>query len=132
MIYKFMCKVAGDLFFTGPAGDQMLRIIGKAPAASGIIGAATLPAAIRALGNAVARDVAGRLLAESPLPGRHMPFDNDGDNDDDVDDGVTLRQRVWPLVDMMKRALDEDESILWTAGAERPSSLGPAPVLPSP
>lgn len=128
MIYKFMCKVAGDLTVMGPAGDQMLRIIGKAPAASGIIAVATLPAAIRALGNAVARDVAERLLAESPLPGKHMPFDND----DDVDDGVTLRQRVWPLVDMMKRALDEDESILWTAGAERPSSFGQAPVLPSP
>jgi Domain of unknown function (DUF1840) len=28
-------------------------------------------------------------------------------------DGVTLRQRAWPLVDMMKRSIGEKADVVW-------------------
>ena len=37
LIYKFKSKAAGDVIMLGPGGDQVLRIIGREPAAKGII-----------------------------------------------------------------------------------------------
>jgi hypothetical protein len=104
MIYKFKSKSTGDLIMLGPVGDQMLRIIGKEPAAQGIVAAAALPAAIAALEQAVAADEAARRgdseNAEDDRPG------GGGDK-------VSLRQRAWPLVEMMRRAQREQADIVW-------------------
>jgi hypothetical protein len=103
MIYKFKSKAAADLIMTGPVGDRMLALIGKGPSPKGIIDVAELPAAIQALERAVA--------AESPQ----------GANDEDEGgsapgaggDNVSLRRRMWPMVEMMKRAQAGDEPIVW-------------------
>lgn len=103
MIYKFKSKAAGDVIMMGPGGDQVLRLIGKEPAPKGIIEPAHMAAAIAALERAVAEDEAARK-------------GSDVDADDDTPrkgDGVTLRQRAWPLVEMMKRALAAKENIVW-------------------
>ena len=42
-----------------------------------------------------------------------------GDDDDDDDDEkppVTLRQRAYPLIDLLKRAQEEDCDVLWDKG----------------
>jgi len=108
MIYKFRSKATGDLVMMGPVGDQMLRIIGKEPAAQGIVPAAALPAAIAALEQAVAADEAAR--------GGGRTVDR-GDEDDEGGPGggdkVSLRARAWPLVEMMRRALREDADVVW-------------------
>ncbi len=105
MIYKFKSKAAGDLIMTGPGGDEVLRVIGKTPAAQGIIEAAAMPAAIAAIEQAVAADEAARAQAEKEAAaegGKLAPRD-----------GVTLRQRAWPLVEMMKRSMAEQADIVW-------------------
>jgi len=103
MIYKFKSKAAGDVIMMGPGGDAVLRIIGKEPGAKGIIESSSMPAAIRAIEQAVAADEAARKP--------------DADKDDEAKpskgDGVTLRQRAWPLLEMMKRAHAADESVVW-------------------
>jgi hypothetical protein len=102
MIYKFKSKAAADLIMTGPVGDRMLSLIGKAPAPKGIIDVAELPGAIQALERAVD--------AESP---------QGADDDDDsgppaaASDHVSLRRRLWPMVEMMKRAQAGSEPIVW-------------------
>ena len=53
VIYKFKSKAAGDVIMLGPNGDQMLRIIGREPAAKGIIEVEHMAAAIDALHAAV-------------------------------------------------------------------------------
>jgi hypothetical protein len=105
MIYKFKSKAAGDVIMMGPAGDKVLRLIGKTPTPQGIIEVAAMPAAIAALEQAVAADEAARAQAEqdgaaagaTPAAG----------------DGVTLRQRAWPLVEMMKRSIGENADVVW-------------------
>jgi hypothetical protein len=93
MIYKFKSKAAGDVIMLQPHGDQLMRLIGREPAAKGIIETADMPAAIRALQEAAAQ-------AQSPT-------DSDGER------AVGLKQRVWPMIEMMKRAHAAGEPIVW-------------------
>jgi len=105
MIYKFKSKAAGDLIMMGPSGDQVLRIIGKEPAAQGIIEPAAMPAAMAAIERAVAQDEAERARAEreAQAEGRTLA----------PREGVSLRQRAWPMIEMMKRAQAADNEIVW-------------------
>jgi Domain of unknown function (DUF1840) len=99
VIYKFKSKATGDLIMLGPDGDQLMRLIGREPQPKGIIEAAAMPGVIGALEAAVAAEAAQAA--------------------DDEDDGgrgarkVTLRQRVWPLVEMLRRAHAADEPVAW-------------------
>jgi len=105
MIYKFRSKTAGDLIMLRLSGDQVLRVIGKAAAAKGIIEPAAMPAAIIAIEEAIAQEEAQRrkadaqAIAEGRTPSRA--------------DGVTLRQRTWPFLDMLKHANGENAAIVW-------------------
>lgn len=105
MLYKFRSKAAGDVIMMGPAGDDVLRIIGKEPAAKGIIEVAAMPAAIAALERAVADDEAARAQAEKEAEAEGKKLA--------ARDGVTLRQRAWPMVEMMKRSASENADIVW-------------------
>ena len=49
MIYKFKSKADGDLIMLEPQGRRVLEILGKDAGAQGIITAAQIPGAIRAL-----------------------------------------------------------------------------------
>ena len=101
MMYKFKSQATGDLIMTQPVGDRVLSLIGKSPSAQGIIEVDQMAAAMSALEAAVA--------AESPKPS------DDGDDASPKADRVSLRQRVWPMVEMMKRALAEKQPIVWGA-----------------
>ncbi len=103
MIYRFKTKADGDLIMMGPAGDAVLRLIGKEPAAKGIIEASALPAAIGAIEQAVAAEEAARKAAGADAPGNGL---GSGDK-------VALRQRAWPLLEMMRRSQAEGADIVW-------------------
>lgn len=105
MIYKFKSKSAGDVVMLGPNGDQMLRLLGREPAPQGIIEAAHMPSAIQALERAVADDEAARERAQSEAAAKGEP--------PPVREGVSLRQRVWPVVEMMKRSQAHGHDIVW-------------------
>ena len=107
MIYKFKSKATGDLVMLKPDGDQLMRLIGREPAAKGIIEPAAMAAARAALEAAVAAE--GALAA-----------DTNADHDNDASGGkaaraVRLEQRVWPMVQMLQRAEAAGEPIVWGA-----------------
>lgn len=102
MLYKFKSKATGDTIMLAPNGDQMLRIIGREPAPKGIIEVAALPAAMAVLQAAVAADDAARSGAD------------DADNaPEGARDPVSLRSRLWPMVEMLKRAHAAGEPVVW-------------------
>lgn len=105
MLYKFKSKDSADLIMMGPAGDHLLGLIGRSPAAKGIIEVADLPAAIAALEKAVADDELdwAQLQAEAKADGRALPMRK----------GVSLRQRAWPLMEMMRRAYAHEHQLMW-------------------
>ncbi len=108
MLYKFKSKAAGEVIMLGPNGDQVMRILGREPAPKGIIEVAAMPAAIAALANAVARDEAPGQRADEPsgqAAGKTTTTTGA--------DRVTLRQRVWPLVEMLRRCQAEGHEIVW-------------------
>ena len=80
----------------------MLALIGKDRTPQGIIEPPQMAPAIAALTAAVMADDATRAApadADADAPGKP--------------EGISLRQRAWPLVEMMKRAQAENEPIVW-------------------
>jgi hypothetical protein len=102
VIYRFKSKADGDLIMMGPAGDSVLRIIGREPAAQGIVEAAALPAAIAAIERAVAAEEAAR----NGQPAEAQSGEGSAN-------AVSLRQRAWPLLEMMRRSKAEGADIVW-------------------
>jgi hypothetical protein len=99
MIYKFKSRATGDLIMTQPVAERVLGLIGKDRTARGIIEVGQMPAAIGALESAVAAESPRAAGADDGAAGKA--------------DRVSLRQRVWPMVEMMKRAMAENEPITW-------------------
>jgi hypothetical protein len=97
MIYKFKSPAAGDVIMLGPQGDQLLGLLGREPAGQGVIEPADMPAALLALQAAIA-------TAEAPAA------------DDDVPaQPIGLRQRLWPMVEMLRRAQAAQARVVWGA-----------------
>jgi len=94
MIYKFKSKAAGDVIMLPAHGDQLLRALGREPAAKGIFEVADMPAAISALQAAVDADEQPAESDDKPAP-------------------VGLRQRFWPMVEMLRRAQAAGEPVVW-------------------
>ena len=104
MIYKFKSKAAGDLIMLGASGDQLLRAIGREPAAQGIIEVGAMPAAIVAIEAAVmAQEAAGSAR------------EREGDQPDGAgaEAAISLRRRLWPMREMLARAQAAGEPVVW-------------------
>ena len=106
MLYKFKSKATGDLIMLEPNGRRGLEIIGKDAGPKGIILPAEMPAAISALEAAIAREEQEEKAAadEAKAAGQVAPRGGDG---------VSLRQRAVPFIDMLKRADKEGQDIVW-------------------
>jgi hypothetical protein len=105
MLYKFKSKAAGDVIMTGPGGDQVMRILGREPAPKGILEVDAMPAAMQALEAAVAADEAARAQAEADAAAEGRSLTHG--------DAVTLRQRAWPLLEMIRRCHAARADIVW-------------------
>lgn len=105
MTYRFQSKAAADVLMLPAAGDAVLAAMGLAPAAQGIIETRAMPSALRSIEAAVAHDEAARRAGLGRAPDDQPPA---------VDAApVSLRQRAWPLVAMMRRAQATGEVIVW-------------------
>lgn len=106
MLYEFKCKVAGTVVMTQPVAERLLAIIGKPPAPAGVFEPDSLGAAISALQSAVA----GEQSADRGAPAGE---DENEESAREGSAGVSLRQRAWPLIDLMKAALAAGQRITW-------------------
>jgi hypothetical protein len=99
MIYKFKSKASGDVIMLAPQGDRLMRLLGREPAARGIIEPAAMPAAIAALEAAIREVESAGEQPEEDTPPDESP--------------VSLRQRLWPMIDMLRRASAADVPVVW-------------------
>lgn len=105
MLYKFKSKATGDLIMLEPNGRQLLQIIGKDPAPKGIIEPTQMAAAILAVESALAREEVEPKNADNAAPANaDKPARGDG---------ISLRQRAVPFLDMLRRAEKAGQDIVW-------------------
>lgn len=103
MLYKFKSKAAGDLIMLEPNGRKMLEIIGKDAGPTGIILPEQMPAAIASLEAAIAREEAEQKGPAEEASGEVPPRS----------EGVSLRQRAVPFLDMLRRCSSAGKEITW-------------------
>ncbi|MBI3346808.1 MAG: DUF1840 domain-containing protein [Burkholderiales bacterium] len=105
MLYRFKSKAGADVVMLGDSGDAVLRLLGREPAPQGILEAAALPGLIQALEAGVAADEAQfqRAVDAAKADGQPVPRRQ----------GVSLRQRAWPLHELMQRSQREGVDVVW-------------------
>ncbi len=105
MLYRFKSKAGADVIMMADSADAVLRLMGRASAPQGIFEAAALPGLIEALEAGVAADEAQfqRSVDEAKAAGQPEPRRQ----------GVSLRQRAWPLRELMLRSLKEKADVVW-------------------
>lgn len=100
MLYKFRSKNIGDVIMLEVNGRRVLEIIGKDPSPTGIILPEQMPAAIKALEDAIALE--------------HLRDKEKGKEGEDVPgDGIGLHQRAIPFIDMLRRNLAAGHEVVW-------------------
>jgi len=102
MLYKFRSKASGDVIMLGPHGDALLALLGRPAAARGIVEVAHMPQALALLEQA--------LAAAEPIDSTQ---DDALASDDRGAPAVGLRQRLWPMIDMLRRCHAAGEPITW-------------------
>ncbi|MBI5718136.1 MAG: DUF1840 domain-containing protein [Burkholderiales bacterium] len=107
MIYKFKSAASGDVIMLGPHGDAMLRLLGRTPAAKGIVEPRDMPSAIAALRAAIEE---AERRAAAPADGQ---ADAQADARGEAEPPVSLRRRLWPMIDMLERAAKADVPVVW-------------------
>lgn len=125
MLYKFKSKATGDLIMLEPQGRQILNIIGKEPGAQGIIEPHQMMAAIQALQQAVVHEEEARQAAQREaqaadekaahhaVAGVAVEPTKSGAHTGSDKGAISLKQRVVPFIDMLRRAHAEDKDIVW-------------------
>ena len=105
MLYIFKSAAAGNLIMLEPNGDRVLEIIGKDRGSKGIILPEQMAAAVVALESAVVQD-------EAPAATTANPNKKSGDGWQ-PSEAVSLRQRVAPFIEMLKRCHAAKKEIVW-------------------
>jgi len=105
MLYRFKSKAGADVIMMADSADAVLRLMGRQPAPQGILELADLPALIQSLEAGVAADEAQfqRAVDEAKAAGQPAPRRQ----------GVSLRQRAWPLHELMQRSVKEKTDVVW-------------------
>ena len=104
MLYKFKSKAAGDLILLEPAGNRLLQILGREPSPQGIFEWEHMPEYMRLIEQAILDEetLLEQAGAQAALEGKKIKRPE-----------VLLRQRLWPLREMMRRCISEQQPIVW-------------------
>jgi hypothetical protein len=96
----FRSRAASEIIMFARDAETLLAILGKPLAERGVLRAADLPNAIQALESAIA--------AQAPGTG---PTSADADTATQVP--IALRQRAFPLLQMLRASVQRDVDVTW-------------------
>lgn len=105
MIYKFKSKAGSDVIMLSAHGDQMLTLLGRTPAAKGLVDVPELAGAIARLEQAVAADETNFLQAQAEAEAANQPIPRRT--------GISLHQRAWPLIELLRRSQKAGQPLTW-------------------
>jgi hypothetical protein len=104
MLYRFRSSAGADVVMLGDAAEVLLRLLGREPAAQGIFQNADLPALVQRLEQAVTDDDAQFQRAVDAAQAAGEPRRAAV---------VSLRQRAWPLRELMLHSQRERADVVW-------------------
>lgn len=104
MLYRFKSRAAADLVMLEPAGRRLLEVLEREPADKGIFECHDLTTLMKRLEQAVEQDEAMWAQAEEQAQAQGQQIRRPE---------VSLRQRVWPMREMMRRCHEAGEPIVW-------------------
>jgi Domain of unknown function (DUF1840) len=97
MLVRFDSK-AGSITMFGEAAVELLKLMGQSGALPGAILASDIPPAVERLRRGV----------------EHQPARVDkGDESDQAEPKVSLRQRAFPLIELLERAAKSGADVIW-------------------
>ncbi|RCX09247.1 DUF1840 domain-containing protein [Extensimonas vulgaris] len=111
MLYRFKSRATADLIMLEPHARRVLQIIGKEPGVPGILTVEEIPRAIAALEAAVAAEEA-LIAAQKQAAQEHG--ESPGEQTEPAEEPIRLRQRVAPLIDMLRRSAAEGREVTWS------------------
>ena len=107
-MFRFQSRATGDLIMLEPSGRQILQLLGRCDAAAqrqGIVLPEEMPAAIKALEAAIESEARQRAeLTQQAL---------DHNEAAPRFEGISLRQRALPFIDMLRRCHQAEREIVW-------------------
>ncbi len=106
MLYRFKSQATSDLVMLEADAKAALRLIGKSSDGPGVIEPDHLPAAISSLEKAAEEDRIQR--ANNAAATRHQD-----EEADDTDPDVYLSQRLVPLLQMLRLAMEANKAVIW-------------------
>lgn len=110
MLYRFQSKATGDVVMLPAHAEALLRIIGKDAAERGILTVEDMPTAVAALRQAIADEEARRV---APVDDSARAEDEPEKDERPEEERPGLRQRAWPLMQMIERAAAEGQAVVW-------------------
>lgn len=115
MLYRFRSKAGADVIMTAPHGDRVLRAAGREPAPQGIFTLEQLAPAMAAIDAAIAQAEAQRAAAREAAAQAVARGEADAGQPPEGTDTLGLRQRAWPLRELMRHALAAEADVRWGA-----------------
>jgi len=106
MLYRFKSRATADLVMLEASGRRLLDILGKDASGPGILLPAHMPAAVAALQAAVQAEEVERERLAREAQARDEPLP-------EVADGVSLRMRAAPFIEMLQHCMREDTEVVW-------------------
>lgn len=105
MIYEFKSRATGSVIMTQEVGDRVLDLIGKR-ASQGIITVLEMPMILQRLRQAMDQDGQAQPSPEEP----HESTDS---SESHSNPGVSLRNRLVPLVEMIEQSHAKERDVTW-------------------
>ena len=112
MLYKFKSQVAADVIMLKPTAEELLKIIGKTPGATGIVTAEQAPAAVAAIKAEIERREAAGQAEAVPTNADEARAQREAD-EVARHELVTLRQRAVPFIELLERSAAAGKDVVW-------------------
>ena len=118
MAYTFQSRATADLIMLKATAEQILKLLERPLNAPGIITVEQIPQVLATLDKAVQEDDARRQAVKDEMDG--VDDDHAAQEAAAAESAklgpISLRQRVVPLVDMLRRSAAEDKPVTWKVG----------------
>lgn len=113
MAYTFESRATGELLMLKATAEHLLKLLDKTPGEPGIITVEQIPQALATLDAAVAQDEARRQALQAQDEHTSEAASTEAALTSAEIGAVSLRQRVVPFADMLRRSAQENKAVTW-------------------